>query len=131
MTSSELVKKNSFPKTEKPQTRRRYVQMMTLIDCHAGVPWWLSRLRTWHCHCCGGGLISGLGTCACHGCGQKKKGLSSQRPKELLKLNSQEVNDPTKNGQKTCVNISPKEIRRRQTNIGKDAQHPMSLEIMN
>ena len=18
-----------------------------------GVPWWLSRLRTWHCHCCG------------------------------------------------------------------------------
>ena len=41
------------------------------------VPWWLSRLRTWHCHCCvlgcccGTGLISGSGISACHRCGQK------------------------------------------------------------
>ena len=24
-----------------------------------GVPWWLSKLRIWHCHCCGTGLIPG------------------------------------------------------------------------
>jgi len=39
-----------------------------------GVPWWLIKLRTWHCCCCGSGYfcgagsIPGLGTCA-----QKKK----------------------------------------------------------
>ena len=27
-----------------------------------GVPWWHSRLRIWHCHCCGSGSIFGLGT---------------------------------------------------------------------
>ena len=27
-----------------------------------GVPWWLSRLRIQHCHCCGMGLIPGSGT---------------------------------------------------------------------
>uniref|UniRef100_A0A8D1NRS6 Epidermal growth factor receptor pathway substrate 15 n=1 Tax=Sus scrofa TaxID=9823 RepID=A0A8D1NRS6_PIG len=43
-----------------------------------GVPWWLSRLRIWHCHCggsshcCGVGLIPGPGTSACLGHGQKK-----------------------------------------------------------
>ena len=36
-------------------------------------PWWLSRLRIRHCHCCGRGLIPGLGTSKCHGVGRKKK----------------------------------------------------------
>ena len=38
-----------------------------------GVPWCLSGLRTWRCHCCGAGSISGPGTSACRGHGQKKK----------------------------------------------------------
>ena len=43
-----------------------------------GVPWWLSRLRIWCCHCCGLGHHSGTGsipgpqTSACYGHGQKK-----------------------------------------------------------
>ena len=35
-----------------------------------GVPSWLVRLRIQHCHCCGTGLIPGLGTSACQ---EKKK----------------------------------------------------------
>ena len=44
-----------------------------------GVSWWLSRLRTRHCHCCslghccGGGVIPGGGTSACHVLGQTNK----------------------------------------------------------
>ena len=33
-----------------------------------GVPWWFSRLRTWHCYCCDSGLVPDLGISACHGC---------------------------------------------------------------
>ena len=32
-----------------------------------GVPWWLSGLRSQCCHCCGSGLIPGLGTPVCRG----------------------------------------------------------------
>ena len=39
------------------------------IPC--GVPGWRSRLRIWRCHCCGKGLIPGLGTFAYYGCSQK------------------------------------------------------------
>ena len=48
-------------------------------SCIAGVPWWTSGLRIWHCHCCsldhcyGLGSIPSLGTFACHGRSQKKK----------------------------------------------------------
>ena len=44
-----------------------------------GVPWWLSRLRILHYHCCGSwychgtGLIPGLGTSTCCAHGQKKR----------------------------------------------------------
>ena len=27
-----------------------------------GVPWWIRRQRTWHCHCCGSGYVSGTGS---------------------------------------------------------------------
>ena len=43
-----------------------------------GVPWWLSGLRLWCCHCCSSGYYCGVGlspcpgTSACHGHGQKK-----------------------------------------------------------
>ena len=43
-----------------------------------GAPWWLSGLRTQHCHCCGSGyccgvgLIPGLATSTCYGCGQER-----------------------------------------------------------
>ena len=42
-----------------------------------GVPWWLSGLRTWHCHCCSSGYccdmgsVPGLGTSTCCRCNQK------------------------------------------------------------
>ena len=44
-----------------------------------GVLLWLNGLGIWcyHCssfhHCCGSGLIPGLGTSACHSCSQKEK----------------------------------------------------------
>ena len=34
------------------------------------------QLRIWHCHCCGWGSISGLGTSACCRCGLRKKNRS-------------------------------------------------------
>ena len=37
------------------------------------VPWWLSRLRTWHCYWCGMSLIPGQRTSACSRCSQKNK----------------------------------------------------------
>ena len=37
------------------------------------VPWWLSRLRVWHCQCCGVGLIPGPGIPTCCGYGKKSK----------------------------------------------------------
>jgi len=43
------------------------------------VPWWLSRLRIQHCHCCGSGDCCGmgsnpgLGTSTCHSCSQTNK----------------------------------------------------------
>ena len=36
------------------------------------VPWWLSKLRVWHCHYGGTGSIPSLGTSTSHGCSQKK-----------------------------------------------------------
>ena len=47
----------------------------TFIEC-LGVPWWLSGLGIWHCHCCGSGgtgLIPGPEVSACCGLSQKKK----------------------------------------------------------
>ena len=42
-----------------------------------GVPWWPIGLRIQHFHCCGTGLIPGLGTSTCHrhsiAGGEKKK----------------------------------------------------------
>ena len=41
------------------------------------VPLWLSRLKIWHCHCCGSGYSwgkgsnPGPGTCTCHRYSQK------------------------------------------------------------
>ena len=43
-----------------------------------GVPWRLSGLKIWHCHCCGVSLISGQGTFTCHGCGPKQMNIVSQ-----------------------------------------------------
>ena len=52
------------------------------------VPWWLSELRAWCCHCCssgqycGLGSIPGLGTTACHRCSQKKKEKRKEKKKK-------------------------------------------------
>ena len=54
-------------------------ELYVFIEKNPRVPWWLSRLRIWHCHCCdsghccGVGSIPYLGTSACHGHGQKEK----------------------------------------------------------
>ena len=59
--------KKNFKNREKKPNRK-------LIENPVGVPWWLSGLRIWHCHCyssggyCGTGSIFGLGTL-----GQKEK----------------------------------------------------------
>ena len=37
-----------------------------------GVPWWLSGLRFWLCHCCGMGSILGPGTSTFAGTDKKK-----------------------------------------------------------
>ena len=42
-------------------------------NAEMGVPWWFSRLRIQHCHCCSLGVVSGPGASACHGCSQKEK----------------------------------------------------------
>jgi len=57
----------------------------------SGVPWWLSRLRIWHCQCCGLGWSYGTGSTPCPGTStccrhspllptkeRKKESLSSQ-----------------------------------------------------
>ena len=41
--------------------RSRYCQLL-VDNALPGVPWWLSGLRIWHCHCCGAALIPGSGT---------------------------------------------------------------------
>ena len=38
-----------------------------------GVLWWLSRLRIWHCHCCGLSLVPGPGTSVCRDVAKERK----------------------------------------------------------
>lgn len=58
------------------------------INNYRGTPWWLSRLRIWHCHLCGSGHCCGTGSPQpgkffMHRCSQnlkiKRKVLLSQR----------------------------------------------------
>ena len=55
-----------------------------------GVPWWLSRLRIWCCHCsssghcCGGAWTLGPGTSMCLRCGQREK--KTKQNKTVLHL---------------------------------------------
>ena len=37
-----------------------FSDMVLSIDILIGVPWWLSRLRIWHCHCCDSRHCCGL-----------------------------------------------------------------------
>ena len=67
------------------------------------VPWWWSKLRIQHCHCCGSGhsgagLISGPETSACLGHSQKEKG-KKERKKDtsaFLELGKTKKNTPPK-----------------------------------
>ena len=58
----------------------------------AGVPWWRSRLRTWHCHCSGSGhccalgWIPGPGNSACGGCDPKKKKIEKENCQRRQKV---------------------------------------------
>ena len=50
-----------------------------LYIIETGVPWWLGKLKIWHCHCCGWGCccgtgsIPGLGTATCHRCSRQQQ----------------------------------------------------------
>ena len=57
----------------------------SILENLHGVPQWLSGLRIQCCHCCGAGLIPGLGTSASCGCRQKKK---KKKVKKKQKINS-------------------------------------------
>ena len=63
-------------------------QWFRFSTCIWGVPWWLSRFRICHCHCCGSGHCCGvgsipdLGTFTCCGRGQNKT------PKQTTKRTS-------------------------------------------
>ena len=50
-----------------------------------GIPWWLSGLRTQHCHCCGMGSILCPGTSPCCECSQKKKKKKVKSPVSDIK----------------------------------------------
>ena len=47
-----------------------------------GIPWWLSRLRIWHCYFCGAGSVPGAGTSTCCGCHQK-----TENKQKLMRMN--------------------------------------------
>ena len=60
-------------------TQKRKLGCMHTKKRPHGVPWWLSGLRIWCCHCCGSscccgtGLIPGLETYTCHRHSYKRK----------------------------------------------------------
>ena len=70
-----------------PASRIEKNSLLNILDAlvknllSMGVPWWLSELRIWHCHCCGlghccgVGLIPGPGISACHRQTHKKSQL--------------------------------------------------------
>ena len=67
--------RNSWITLSKPDIRPFLcLSLLSVINkTLLGVPWWLSGLRIWHCHCCGPGLMPGPGPSPCHQCGQKEK----------------------------------------------------------
>ena len=46
---------------------------VSLKEALIGVPWWLSRLRIWHRHCCGSDCICGVAQELPYGMGMAKK----------------------------------------------------------
>ena len=62
-----------------------------------GVPWWLSGLRIWHCHCCGLGCccgtdsVPGPRTCAWHGHSQTKPNQNKQIKKKNKQVFMKEI----------------------------------------
>ena len=83
--------------------KKRKLVYLTSRD-ENGVPWWLSWLRIWHCHCCGWGCccgvgsVPGLGPSTCGRCSLKKKRKHTQK-NQLLKI-------------KTKIKKNPQEMRR-------------------
>ena len=65
-----------------------------------GVPWGLSGLRIWHCHCSRAGSVPGLGTSACHRCGKKKK-TKKKKKKKKKKKQKKKKKKKNKNKKKT------------------------------
>ena len=77
-----------------------------------GVPWWLSRLRIWHCHCsgldccCDTVSILGPGTSTCHERGQKNIVRdSNSSPTPMNRSSRQKVNKETTVLNKTLEQI--------------------------
>ena len=63
-----------------------------------GVPWWLSRWRIWHCHCCIAGLIPGLGTPAYCRCSQKERKEGKRKKKDGRKERKKKKKKERKEG---------------------------------
>ena len=85
-----------------------------------GVPWQLSRLRTWCCPCCGSchrcsmGSITGLGTSLCCGCSQKKK----KNPKQRRLPGKSPIQQPLSRRPPTAPDIPPLGHCERSTGLG-------------
>lgn len=66
-----------------------------IFKYHLGISLWLSWLRTRQCHCCGSGLIPGLGISACYGCSQEvlrnNSGMTTQKAKVSLALKAKQT----------------------------------------
>ena len=66
-----------------------------IFKYHLGISLWLSWLRTRQCHCCGSGLIPGLGISACCGCSQEvlrnNSGMTTQKAKVSLALKAKQT----------------------------------------
>ena len=88
------AKKNLNPDGSSGQSAKHFKKEIMLIrrEEKREVILWCSGLGIWHCHCCGAGMISGLGTSKSHRLGQKKKKKDKkrkQKKKEKIKKKRQ------------------------------------------
>ena len=72
------------PTTQRPSPQVSPVQSQ---ECSLRVPWRLSKLGIWDCHCLGASSIPDLGTSTCHGRSQKKTNNKKKKTKRSAASN--------------------------------------------